>query len=199
MTSVSPQQKKRKARLLDTSLPFAAKKSSSFAQSSLLETTWLLALQNSRFHSLNHDNYKVIVLKTPLQIKTMPSFNLNDIKSAMLITLGKRTCAMTKSPCTFCILKKICQITCLLVSQLVTKLDNQLGAECLIDAKDKEDYQNCTIFYHARLLFMLCNLNGAKLKFFYSTLLLIFYARLDKNKKKKLKKLFDNVYNKIES
>lgn len=68
-----------------------------------------------------------------------------------------------------------------------------------MDAKDKEDYQNHTMFCHARLLVMLCGFNNAELEVFYSNSSLIFYAQLNKNKKKKLKKLLDNAYNEIES
>lgn len=68
-----------------------------------------------------------------------------------------------------------------------------------MDAKDKEDYQNRAMFYYARLLVMLRGLNGGELEVLYSNSLPMFYACLDKNEKKKLKKSFDDTYNEIES
>lgn len=199
MTFVPPHQKKCKARPLGTSSPSTAKKGSSFAPSSPLETTRLLALRNPRFHFSSNDDDKIVAPQTPLQIKLIASSNPNGIKSAMLITPSQKTRAVTKSLHTPRTPKKIRRVTRPPVSQLVTKLDNQLGAQCLMDAKDKEDYQNRAMFYYAHLLVMLRVLNGGELEVLYSNSLSMFYACLNKNEKKKLKKLFDDTYNEIES
>lgn len=81
----------------------------------------------------------------------------------------------------------------------MTKLDDQVGAQSLIDAKDEADYQNRAQYYHARLLLMIRGLNSAELESLYSTSLPTFYARLDKNEKRKLKESFEDAYNDIES
>lgn len=104
---VPPCQKKRKARPSGTSSPPAAKKGSSFAQSSPLKTTWLLTLRNPRFHPSSNDDNKVVAPQTLLQIKSMASSNLDGIKSAMLIIPSQKICAVTKSPHTSCTPKKI--------------------------------------------------------------------------------------------
>lgn len=62
-----------------------------------------------------------------------------------------------------------------------------------MDAKDEADYQQRAIFYHARLLLMLRGLNSAELEVIYSTSLPMFFARLDKNEKRKLKESFDDA------
>ena len=198
-TLAPPRQKKRKAWPSGTSSPPAAKKGSSFAQSSPIETPRSSALQNPRFHPSSDDDDKVVAPQTPLQIKSMASSNPDGIKSAMPITPSQKTRTVTKSPRTPRTPKKIRRVTRLPVFQLVTKLDDQHGAQYLMDAKDEEDYQNRAMFYHVRLLVMLRGLNGAKFKILYSTSLPMFYARLDKNEKRKLKELFDDAYNEIKS
>lgn len=85
------------------------------------------------------------------------------------------------------------------MSQLADKLNDQAGAQCLMDAKNKADYQNRVKFYYARLLLMLRGLNTGKLEVLYYTSLPMFYACLDKIKKRKLRKSFDNAYNNIEA
>lgn len=47
---------------------------------------------------------------------------------------------------------KIRHVTCSLVSKLVTKLDNQVDAQSLVDAKDEAKYQNCTKYHHIYML-----------------------------------------------
>lgn len=62
-----------------------------------------------------------------------------------------------------------------------------------MQAKDKADYKKRIIYYHAWLLMILRALNSNELEMLYSNSLLMFFARLDKNEKRKLKGAFDNT------
>lgn len=61
--------------------------------------------------------------------------------------------------------------------------------------KDEADYKERAIYYHTRLLVILRGLNSAELESLYSTSLPMFFARLDKTKKRKLKRIFEETYN----
>lgn len=85
------------------------------------------------------------------------------------------------------------RVLCPVVTQLISKPDNQTGAVCLMQAKDKADYKKRIIYHHAWLLMILRALNSNELEMLYSNSLLMFFARLDKNEKRKLKGAFDNT------
>lgn len=64
-----------------------------------------------------------------------------------------------------------------------------------MQAKDKDNYKERATYYHARLLFILRGLNSAELKAIYSTALPMFFTRLDKSKKRKLRGVFEEACN----
>lgn len=110
--------------------------------------------------------------KTNSIIPTTPT---SLIPIALTFVSQIKTPCSPRIPCTL----KICHLTCLPVSKLVTKLNDQVGTQSLIDAKNKGNHQNRAQYYYAHLFFMIW-----ELKSLYFTLLPTFYVYLNKNKKK---------------
>ncbi|MCJ1348903.1 hypothetical protein MMC31_007136 [Peltigera leucophlebia] len=195
-TTTDVMAKKRITRASDNVSLLPSKKNAFLVLTSPMETTCRPDFRSSKL-SASNDEVKTPPPRILVRIKAKPDNHPGVAESVTPIAPASKVFS-AKTPCTPRTPKTICKVVCLLVSQLVTKLDDQIGAQCFMDAKDKVNYQQRANFYHACLLLMLQGLNGAELEVIYSTSLPMFFARLDKNEKRRLKKSFDNSYNDLE-
>lgn len=72
-----------------------------------------------------------------------------------------------------------------------------MGSTFLQGAKDQAEYKNRALGYYYRLSLIFCSFNQAKLDILFSTSLLSFYGRCDKNGKMALRDAFESAYHQV--
>lgn len=92
----------------------------------------------------------------------------------------------------------IAKVRRLSLTNLINKLVDVPSATFLQGTRDHVEYKDRTLAYYYHLSIILRGFNQAKLELLFSTNLLLFYGKLDKEGKKGLKDVFKLAYHQVE-